>query len=109
MSTRKIKLPPIDYKALAEDIAAAKLERKGIHTGRFTPSRYVDPALPQEARAARIKSGLDRGHFAEALGVSKKTVESWGNGGRNPDGLATKVLRRIMLRPGFIKELAKTH
>ena len=109
MKTKKLNLPPIDYKALADDIAAAKLERRGIHTGRFTPSRYVDPAKPAEAREARRKAGLDRRHFAEALGISKKTVESWENGGRNPDGLATKVLRRIMHRPGFIKELAKTH
>ena len=105
---KKIKLPPIDYKALAEDREAAKLERKGVSTGRFTPSRYVDPAQPKEAREARLKSGLDRVRFAEALGVSRKTVEAWENGARNPDGLATKVLRRILSRPAFIKELART-
>ena len=106
---KKIKLPPIDYKAMAEDQEAAKLERKGTATGRFTPSRYVDPAQPKEAREARLKAGLDRVHFAEALGVSRKTVEAWENGARNPDGLATKVIRRILLKPAFIKELARTH
>ena len=103
---KKIKLPPVDYKVLAEDREAARLERKGVATGRFTPTRYVDPAQPEEAREARLKSGLDRVHFAEALGVSRKTVEAWENGARNPDGLATKVIRRILLKPGFIKELA---
>ena len=106
---KKIKLPPIDYKAWADDAEAAKLERKGINTGRFAPSRYVDPAQPKEAREARLKAGLDRRNFAEALGVSKKTIEAWENGGRNPDGLATKVLRRILIRPAFLKELAQTH
>jgi putative transcriptional regulator len=106
---KKIKLPPIDYKALASDQEAAKLERKGIGTGKFTLSRYVDPAQPTEARAARLKVGLDRVHFAEALGVSRKTIEAWENGARNPDGLATKVIRRILRRPAFIKELAITH
>ena len=105
---KKIKLPPIDYKAMAEDIVAAKQERKGVDTGRFSPSRYADPAQPKETREARRKSGMDRRHFAEALGVSKKTIEAWENGGRNPDGLATKVLRRILQRPAFIKELAQT-
>jgi putative transcriptional regulator len=105
---KKIKMPPIDYKALAEDQAAAKLERKGIATGKFTPSRTVDPAQPKETREARLKAGLDRVHFAAALGVSRKTVEAWENGARNPDGLATKVIRRILHRPAFIKELAQT-
>ena len=106
---KKIKLPPIDYKALAQDLEAAKLERKGTDTGRFTPSRYVNPAKPKEAREARIKAGLDRVHFAEALGVSRKTVEAWENGARNPDGLATKVIRLIFHKPGLVKELSATH
>jgi hypothetical protein len=52
---KKIKLPPIDYKALAEDREAAKLERKGVATYRFTPSRYVDPARSKDVRAAKLK------------------------------------------------------
>jgi putative transcriptional regulator len=105
----RIKLPPIDYSGLAEDLASAKLERKGVKTGRFTPTRYVDPAQPAEAREARRLAKLDRQSFAEALGVSRKTIEAWENGGRHPDGLATKVIRRIIERPKFLLELAQTH
>lgn len=105
----KTVMGPIDYEDLAKGMEMAKLERKGIHTGHFTPSRYSAPAAPKEVREARKKAGLDRTEFASALGVSKKTIEAWEIGARNPDGLATKVLRRILVRPAIIKELAKTH
>ena len=106
---KKRLFPPINYKALAKDILAVRLERKGIDTGRFKRARFQGRAQPAEAREARLKAGLDRDSFAEALGVSKRTVEAWENGGRHPDGLATKVLRRILTRPGILKELAQTH
>jgi hypothetical protein len=44
---KRIKLPSIDYKALVEDRDAAKLERKGVATGRFTPSLYKAPPSPK--------------------------------------------------------------
>ena len=109
MKNKGIKFPPTDFKALAYDIEMGRLEQKGIDTGHFTRARYQDAAVPKEVREARKKAGLDRQGFADALGVSKKTIEAWEVGARNPDGLATKVLRRILVRPAILKELAKTH
>lgn len=106
---KKATLGPINYKALAKDIQALKHEKTGLDTGRFTKARFQGRALPVEAREARLKAGLDRQHFAEALGVSKRTIEAWENGGSNPDGLATKVLRRILSRPAIVKELAQVN
>ena len=100
-------MPPIDYKALAIGIQYGRLEQMGIDSGYFIRSG-TDIASPQEAKSARRNAGLDRKRFAEALGVTKKTIEEWEKGDRFPDGLATKVLRRILKRPAFIKELAQT-
>jgi putative transcriptional regulator len=45
----------------------------------------------------RLKSGLSQAQFAAALGVSKRTLEQWEQGRREPPG-ARKTLRKIAER-----------
>ena len=37
-----------------------------------------------EVRAIRAKTGLSQNHFANVLGVSKRTLENWEQGRRQP-------------------------
>lgn len=52
----------------------------------------------------RLKSGLSQTEFAAALGVSKRTLEQWEQGRRQPSGAAKQLLKiaerlESMLRP----------
>ena len=41
----------------------------------------------------RLKSGLSQAQFATALGVSKRTLEQWEQGRREPSGAAQTLLK----------------
>jgi putative transcriptional regulator len=47
----------------------------------------------------RLKSGLSQAQFAAALGVSKRTLEQWEQGRREPSGAAKQLLRIVERHP----------
>jgi len=60
-------------------------------------SRYVSAKPPRiftasEVRAIRASLNMSQGFFAEVIGVSKKTVESWEYGRGKPSGVASRIL-----------------
>ena len=58
---------------------------------------------PAEFLAARAALGLTQGGLAEALGVSRRTVEQWECGGRNiPEPLA-RVIRLVSADPELLR------
>ena len=76
-------------------------------------SRYVSTSPPREFTADEIREIRDRlkmsqGIFAEVIGVSKKTVESWEYGRVKPSGTAARILTiadkdpEVLQRCGFI-------
>jgi putative transcriptional regulator len=54
----------------------------------------------------REKSGLSQAQFAAALGVSKRTLEQWEQGRREPTGAARTLLRIAELHPEVLLEIA---
>jgi len=54
----------------------------------------------------RIQSGLSQSKFAEILGVSKRTLEQWEQGRREPSGAAKTVIKVADSRPEIFKEIA---
>ncbi|TBR44188.1 helix-turn-helix domain-containing protein [Marinomonas agarivorans] len=50
---------------------------------------------PLEVKVIRAKTGLSQQGFASVLGVSKRTLENWEQGRRQPTGPA-RVLLKIM-------------
>lgn len=54
----------------------------------------------------RLKSGLSQAEFAAALGVSKRTLEQWEQGRRQPSGAARRLLRIAELHPEVFLESA---
>lgn len=55
---------------------------------------------------ARQKVGLTQSQFADLLGVSRRTLQDWEQGRRQPSGAARTLLRIAMQRPEVLRELA---
>ena len=52
---------------------------------------------------ARLKSGLTQAQFAGLLGVSKRTLEQWEQGRRQPSGAAKTLIRVAELHPDVLR------
>ncbi|ALG66453.1 NadS family protein [Beggiatoa leptomitoformis] len=50
-------------------------------------------------KAIRAKTGLTQSRFADAIGVSKRTLENWEQGRRHPTGSARALLRILEADP----------
>jgi putative transcriptional regulator len=71
-------------------------------------THYVSVKPPKEYTADEIKSirsslNMSQGYFAEVIGVSKKTVESWEYGKGKPSGAAARVLTIAERDPDALK------
>ena len=66
--------------------------------------RYVVEPKTEVAKA-RIKTGLSQSQFAALMGVSKRTLEQWEQGRREPSGAAKTLIRIADLRPEVLKEI----
>lgn len=62
------------------------------------------PSTSQIVRV-RLKSGLSQAQFAAALGVSKRTLEQWEQGRREPSGAAKQLLRVAERHPEILIEI----
>jgi putative transcriptional regulator len=63
-----------------------------------TPESYI--------AQVRLKSGLSQADFAAVLGVSKRTLEQWEQGRREPSGAAKTLLRIADRHPEVLLEVA---
>jgi putative transcriptional regulator len=54
----------------------------------------------------RLNSGLSQAQFAAALGVSKRTLEQWEQGRRQPSGAAKTLLLIAERHPEVLIEVA---
>ncbi len=61
---------------------------------------------PSPIVRARLKAGLTQAQFAALLGVSRRTLEQWEQGRREPSGAAKTLIRVAELHPEVLRELA---
>jgi len=71
-------------------------------------SRYVSTTPPkaftaEEIRTIRNGLQMSQGFFADVIGVSKKTVESWEYGHGKPNGAAARVLTIAQTDPEALR------
>jgi len=71
-------------------------------------SRYVSATPPKvftadEIRNIRNSLHMSQGFFADVIGVSKKTVESWEYGKGKPNGAAARVLTIAQADPEALR------
>jgi putative transcriptional regulator len=55
---------------------------------------------------ARLATGLSQAQFAKLLGVSRRTLQDWEQGRRNPSGAAKTLIILAGRRPEALRELA---
>jgi putative transcriptional regulator len=53
-----------------------------------------------------VRSGLTQAQFAALLGASKRTLEHWEQGRREPSGAAKTLIRLAELHPEVLREIA---
>ncbi len=58
-----------------------------------------------EAVEARNRVGLSQNDFANLLGVSKRTLQDWEQGRREPTGAARTLLKVAVRHPEVLREL----
>jgi putative transcriptional regulator len=83
---------------------AAEIRRglKQARRGKAAREHRID--VP-EALEARMRSGLSQQKFAEVLGVSRRTLEGWEQGRRQPSGAARSLLAIAKKRPEVLREV----
>jgi putative transcriptional regulator len=59
---------------------------------------------PNEVVQARENTGLSQAQFAEALSISKRTLQEWEQGRRSPSGAAQTLIRIAMKHPEIVRE-----
>jgi putative transcriptional regulator len=62
-----------------------------VHKTASRTTRLTDP----EVKGIREKTGLSQIRFAALIGVSKRTLENWEQGRRQPTGPAKALLRIV--------------
>ena len=90
------------FTVLPEGVICRRIERPDgtvEKEERLTGSRW-------ELMAAHAHSGLSQSDFAQALGVSKRTLENWEQGRSEPTGAAQQLLKLAARFPDTLHRLA---
>ena len=78
--------------------------REGLEACRDRPDalRQRELSVP-DVKTVRKQFGLSQSQMAAFLNVSKRTLENWEQGRRNPTGPARTLLRVMELEPRAVK------
>lgn len=64
----------------------------------------VTQIQPNEVIQARQSAGMTQAQFAEALSISKRTLQEWEQGRRSPSGAAQALIRIAQKHPDVVRE-----
>ena len=81
------------------DHAQGKIKLKSRYVSATPPREYTS----DEIRKIRDNLNMSQGFFAEVIGVSKKTVESWEYGRGKPSGAAARMITIADKDPDALK------
>lgn len=87
---------------LGERLIKSAGEALAIAEGRMKPARAIT-AKQIDVAAIRGKMKLSQGKFAERFHLSAATVRDWEQKRRNPDRIATSLLRVIAYSPETVE------
>ena len=59
---------------------------------------------PNDVVLARHGTGLSQAQFAEALSISRRTLQEWEQGRRSPSGAAQALIRIARKHPEVVRE-----
>ena len=83
---------------LFNELLASVQEMDDIAQGKKAAARVTKFPDP-EVKLIREKVGLSQNRFAMLIGVSKRTLENWEQGRRNPTGPAKTLLKILDADP----------
>ena len=86
-------------KELGKQLAQAMRDINAGKIGRITEVE-VNPVTQ-----ARHRTGLSQAEFAHALQISRRTLQEWEQGRRNPSGPAQALIRIAQAHPKVVKAL----
>lgn len=75
---------------------------KEMKTGKQARSHHIQVPTAVEARN---KVGVSQAAFAALLGVSKRTLQEWEQGRKQPSGAAKTLLQIALKHPETLREL----
>ncbi len=101
---RKLTGKALDEFEAGRDVWQEVIE--GIREIKSGAGRRTKRARRLDVARVRLKSGLSQAEFAAALGVSKRTLEQWEQGRREPSGAARTLLRIAERHPEVLLEVA---
>ena len=88
--------------SVGEDLGLKLL--KSVREMKAGQAARVTKVDPNEVAQARQRSGLSQTQFAEALGISKRTLQEWEQGRRSPSGAAQTLIRIAKRHPEVVRE-----
>ena len=77
----------------------------GVREIKAGGGRRKKVAPKSQVAQVRLKSGLSQAEFAAVLGVSKRTLEQWEQGRREPSGAAKTLLKIAERHPEVLVEV----
>jgi putative transcriptional regulator len=84
--------------ALGNKLLQSVREMKAARAARVTT------IAPNDVVEARHRTGLSQAEFAEALSISKRTLQEWEQGRRQPSGAAQTLIRIAKRHPEVVRE-----
>ena len=77
---------------------------KSVREMKAGQAARVTKIEPNEVVIARHSTGLSQAQFAEALSISKRTLQDWEQGRRAPSGAAQTLIRIAKKHPEVVLE-----
>ena len=101
MASRRtpVKGVPKENEAMGLKLLQSVREMKAAQAARVTRVE------PNEVVQARQGTGLSQAEFADALSISKRTLQEWEQGRRAPSGAAQTLIRIAKSHPEIVLEV----
>lgn len=93
-----LSLPPSAGEAIGRKLLQSVREMKSAQRARVTAIEL------NEVTRARQSTGLSQAQFAEALHISRRTLQEWEQGRRAPSGAAKALIRIAARHPEVVRE-----
>jgi len=78
---------------------------KSVREMKAGQAARVTTIEPNEVVQARQGTGMSQAQFAEALHISKRTLQEWEQGRRSPSGAAQTLIRIAKMHPEVVLEV----
>jgi putative transcriptional regulator len=78
---------------------------KSVREMTASKAARVTKIEPNEVVQARQGTGLSQAEFAQALSISKRTLQEWEQGRRSPSGAAQALIRIAKNHPEVVREV----